>query len=345
MKTVYSPLHALQDAEAEFIRGKRVPSFEMPRRAELVLAQVKHVFGDETIEPRDFGTEPLVKVHDEALVAFLSTFWDRWSAENGPVDAFPNAWPPPRSHRLRTQRIGAELGRFCIDMSSPIMEGTWRAVSASANVALTAQALVAGGERAAFALCRPPGHHAGRDYFGGYCFINNAAVAAQAFRDQGAARVAVLDVDYHHGNGTQDIFYGRNDILTVSIHADPILEYPYYTGYADEAGEGDGHGFNLNLPLPWGTRFDAYGEALDVSLSRIASFGAEALVISLGVDTFDGDPISKFKLRNADFSTIGRAIARLGLPTVFIMEGGYAVADIGINVVNTLSGFEDGFAK
>lgn len=344
MKTVYSPLHALQDAEAEFIRGKRVPSFEMPRRAELVLARVRQVFGDQTIEPRDFGTGPLVKVHDEALVEFLSTFWDRWSAENGPIDAFPNAWPPPRSHRLKTQRIGAELGRFCIDMSSPIMQGTWRAVSASANVALTAQGLAAGRDRTAFALCRPPGHHAGRDYFGGYCFINNAAVVAQAFRDHGAAKVAVLDVDYHHGNGTQDIFYGREDILTVSIHADPTLEYPYYTGYADETGQGTGLGFNLNLPLPWGTQYDVYGEALDASLSRIARFGAEALVVSLGVDTFDGDPISKFKLHSEDFSKIGRAIARLGLPTVFIMEGGYAVEDLGINVVNTLSGFEDGFA-
>jgi acetoin utilization deacetylase AcuC-like enzyme len=344
MKTVYSPLHALQNAEAEFIRGKRVPSFEMPRRAELVLARIRHVFGDQTIEPRDFGTGPLARVHDEALVAFLSTFWDRWSAENGPVDAFPNVWPPPRSHRLKTQRIGAELGRFCIDMSSPIMEGTWRAVSASANVALTAQASVANGEGCAFALCRPPGHHAGRDYFGGYCFINNAAVAAQAFRDQGAARVAVLDVDYHHGNGTQDIFYGRDDVLTVSIHADPALEYPYYTGYADEAGQEAGLGFNLNLPLPWGTQFDAYGEALEASLSRIAAFGADALVVSLGVDTFDGDPISKFKLHSDDFSKIGRAIARLRLPTVFIMEGGYSVEDLGVNVVNALSGFEDDFA-
>ncbi|MEO9338364.1 histone deacetylase family protein [Mesorhizobium sp. SB112] len=345
MKTVYSPLHSLQNAEAEFIRGKRVPSFEMPRRAELVLERIKKVFGAEIIEPRDFGTAPLVKVHDEALVTFLSAFWERWSAENGKVDAFPNAWPPPRSHRMETQRIGAELGRYCIDMSSPIMEGTWQAVSASANVALTAQELVSGIDGSAFALCRPPGHHAGRDYFGGYCFINNAAVAAQAFRDKGAAKVAVLDVDYHHGNGTQDIFYDRSDVLTVSLHADPKLEYPYYMGYADETGSGAGEGFNANFPLPWGTDYDAYGEALDAALSRISKFGAEALVVSLGVDTFDGDPISKFKLQNADFSAIGRSIATLRLPTLFVMEGGYAVEDIGVNVVNTLSGFKEAFAR
>jgi len=341
MKTVYSPCHSLQKAEAELMRGERVPTFETPRRAEMVLAAVEREFGEKTIAPRDFGITPLAKVHDEEMLNFLSTFWERWSAENRSVNAFPNVWPPRRSDESRTRRIGAELGRFCFDMSSPIMKGSWRAISASANVALTAQELVSGGENSAFALCRPPGHHAGRDYFGGYCFLNNAAAAAQGFRTAGASKVAILDIDYHHGNGTQDIFYDRQDVLTVSIHADPTLEYPYYWGFADEKGQGTGQGFNLNLPLPIGTTFEGYSQMLDASLTRIAQFGAEVLVVSLGVDTYDGDPISKFKLGSGDFTRIGNAIARLRLPTLFVMEGGYAIADIGINVVNVLAGYAD----
>ncbi|MCV3210827.1 histone deacetylase family protein [Mesorhizobium sp. YC-39] len=341
MKTVYSPRHALQDAQIEFIRGKSVPSFEMPQRAELVLERIKAVALGPVVEPGSFGLEPLLAVHDPDFVEFLSTIWETWSAESGQIDAFPNAWPPPRSRRIRTKRPGAELGRYCIDMSSPIMAGTWTAVTSAADAALTATEIAAGPERMAFALCRPPGHHAGRDYFGGYCFINNAAVAAQNLVDRGARRVAVLDVDYHHGNGTQDIFYERADVLVASIHADPETEYPYYSGYADETGDGPGEGFNLNVPLAWGSAYGEYKPALDTALARIAAHGTEALVVSLGVDTFDGDPISRFKLQNADFLSMGRAIASLGVPTVFVMEGGYAVADIGVNTVNVLTGFED----
>lgn len=343
MKTIYSPLHAQQDAKAEYIRGLKVPSFEMPLRAELVLKRIETQCLGPVLEPKSFGIEPLLRVHDEEFVAFLSTAWERWSAENGEIDGFPNAWPPPRSWRVKTSRPGAELGRYCIDMSSPIMAGTWTAATSAAHSALTAMEIVAGPEKMAFALCRPPGHHAGRDYFGGYCFLNNAAIAAQAFIDGGARRVAVLDVDYHHGNGTQDIFYGRDDVLTISLHADPMTEYPYYSGYADETGEGAGEGHNLNLPLPWGTQYSQYQLALDMALARIAAFGADAVVVSLGVDTFEGDPISRFKLKTADFTGIGRAIATSGRPTLFVMEGGYAVEDIGINTVEVLSGFEQAF--
>lgn len=340
MKTVYSPLHTLQDAEAEYIRGKKVPSFEMPRRAQLVLDRINAVSLGPVIEPSSFGTLPILRVHDADFVTFLSTAWESWSAENGEIDAFPNAWPPPRSSRVKTKRPGAELGRYCIDMSSPIMAGTWTAVTSAADSALTAMEIAAGPDGAAFALCRPPGHHAGRDYFGGYCFLNNAAIAAQGWLDKGLGRIAVLDIDYHHGNGTQDIFYDRQDVLTVSIHADPQTEYPYYSGYADETGDGQGIGFNINLPLPWGTDYETYGLALADAIERIAAHAAEGLVVSLGVDTFGGDPISRFKLVNADFIRMGQAIAALGLPTLFVMEGGYAVEDIGINVVNVLTGFQ-----
>ncbi|MFQ5985665.1 MAG: histone deacetylase family protein, partial [Alphaproteobacteria bacterium] len=196
------------------------------------------------------------------------------------------------------------------------------------------------GGRAGCAVSRPPGHHAAPDLYAGYCFLNNAAIAAQAVRDGGAERVAVLDVDYHHGNGTQMIFYDRADVLFVSLHGHPKQEYPYFLGYEDETGQGAGQGFNANYPMRWGTAWDAYAEALDSGLQRIGDFGPEVLVVSLGVDTFEKDPISHFKLKSEDYLELGRRIARLGLPTLFVMEGGYAVEEIGVNVVNVLTGFE-----
>jgi acetoin utilization deacetylase AcuC-like enzyme len=219
--------------------------------------------------------------------------------------------------------------------------GTWEAATAAVDVALTGADLVQGGNRAAFSLCRPPGHHAAADFFGGYCFLNNAAIAAQAFIEAGSKRVAILDVDYHHGNGTQAIFYDRADVFFASIHADPRQEYPFFLGYAEETGAGAGADCNANYPLPWGSGFDVWGAALDDASRKIAAFGADALIISLGVDTFEKDPISKFKLKSDDYPKIGAAIAALGLPTLFVMEGGYAVAEIGVNAVNVLTGFEN----
>jgi acetoin utilization deacetylase AcuC-like enzyme len=222
-----------------------------------------------------------------------------------------------------------------------MMAGTWRAALSAAEVALTAASRLSGGLRAAFALCRPPGHHAARDYYGGYCFMNNAAIAAQSLVDRGAGRVAILDVDYHHGNGTQSIFYQRDDVFFLSLHADPRWDYPYFLGYGDEVGEGPGQGFNANYPMPWGTAWSTYGEALGDAITRIRRYGPDAVVVSLGVDTYKEDPISKFKLEMADYPRIGALIAALGRPTLFVMEGGYAVEEIGINTVNLLKGFED----
>ena len=198
---------------------------------------------------------------------------------------------------------------------------------------------MAGGAPAAFALCRPPGHHASQDLAGGYCYINNAAVAAQAFRDQGAARVAILDVDYHHGNGSQRIFYDRPDILYVSIHGRPEEEYPFLMGFADETGAGAGEGFNVNLPLTKGTLWSAYESALVTAAARIHSYSPDVLVVSLGADAYKDDPVSAFRLESEDFIRIGAAVARLNRPTLFVMEGGYAVEALGVNIVNALSGF------
>ena len=223
---------------------------------------------------------------------------------------------------------------------SPLTAGTWAAARCGANCALAAARAVAGGARSAFALTRPPGHHAGPDFFGGYCFLNNAAIAAQSLRDAGVERVAVLDIDFHHGNGTQAIFYDRADVFFASVHGDPRTEYPFYLGHADERGEGAGAGCNLNLPLPRGTGFAAWRDALVAALKDIAAFKAGALVVSLGLDTFEGDPVAGFGLHSPDYLRIGEDLAAANLPTVFVFEGGYAVAEVGVNAVNVLEGFE-----
>jgi acetoin utilization deacetylase AcuC-like enzyme len=231
------------------------------------------------------------------------------------------------------------MGYYTFDSSSPIVEGTWDAALAAARSAMTAAALVVEGAPAAYALCRPPGHHAGRSSYGGYCFLNNAALAAQYLRDEKFARVAIVDVDYHHGNGTQEIFWERDDVFFVSLHGTPDTEYPYYLGYADEHGAGRGAGHTLNLPMEEGTAWEGYSAALATALEAVRRFEPGALVVSLGVDTFESDPISAFKLRTGDYRRIGAALAALARPTVLVQEGGYAVEEIGINVAGVLAAF------
>lgn len=341
MITVYSDDHRLQHGAAELNEGRLVPCFEQPRRADLVLARVREASLGPIVAPEEFGLGPVRRVHADDFVDFLSAAWDEWRAAHGDIDALPFTWRAPGMRRQLPGHIDGKLGYYAFDAGTPITAGTWRASRAAANVALAGARLILAGQRVAFALCRPPGHHAGRAYYGGYCFLNNAAIAAQALRDAGARRIAVLDVDYHHGNGTQDVFYDRGDVFFASLHADPAQEYPYFLGYADETGAGAGEGCNANYPLPWGTGWDLYAEALDAALARIAAFGAQALVVSLGVDTFRGDPISRFLLDGHDYGAMGRRLAAPGLPTLFVMEGGYAIEAIGVNAVNVLQGFAD----
>ncbi|MBF2074153.1 MAG: histone deacetylase family protein [Synechococcales cyanobacterium C42_A2020_086] len=342
MLTVYSDAHHAHHAQFELIDGKLVPPFEHPRRAEMLLAQVQQANLGEVLPAKAVGLEPILRVHDPGYVAFLQTAWQEWVAAHGDeTDALPLNWATrTMRHDRIPETIDGKLSYYSFDAGTPIMAGTWHAATAAARVALTAQQLITDGAAAAFGLCRPPGHHAARDFYGGYCFLNNAAIAAQAFRDAGAARVAILDVDYHHGNGTQAIFYDRSDVLFVSIHGHPKQEYPYFLGYEDERGSGAGEGYTYNYPLLWGTDWGMYEEALTDALQHIQRYAPDVMVISLGVDTFEKDPISKFRLRGADYHRMGAAIARLGIPTLFVMEGGYAVEEIGVNAVNVLLGFE-----
>ena len=272
--------------------------------------------------------------------------WAQWlalDAANAARQPFPSVWPV-RSLRsdLEPENFVARLGLYSMDNGTPMSAGTWAAAKAGADAAVSAAALLCAGTRAAFCATRPPGHHAGADFMGGYCFLNNAAIAAQALRDGGCTRVAVLDVDYHHGNGTQSLFYQRDDVLVVSLHGDPRTEYPFYSGHADETGAGAGLGHNLNLPLPAGTTAAHWFEALNLACQRVQRQRVDALVVSLGLDTFAGDPISTFKLQTDDFLRLGARLARLDCPTVFVLEGGYAAMELGRNAVNVLDGFEGG---
>lgn len=340
MLTVYSPDHQLHHA-SELKDGKVSPCFEMPQRAEIVLARSLQVGLGDIVAPQAFGPERYARVHSERYVRFLQQAWGEWQALGHQHDALPLVWPV-RDLRsdIEPEHIDGKLGFYAMDAGVAITAGTWQAVSSSANLALTGASLLHGGQRSAFALCRPPGHHAAAEYMGGYCYLNNAAIAAQWSRDNGSQRVAVLDVDFHHGNGTQSIFYDRDDVLFVSLHGDPRRSYPYFSGLRDETGRGAGLGFNLNYPLPHGTSWDAYSEALQHACGQLRQFRPDLLVVSLGVDTYEGDPISHFRLTSADFSRIGVAIAAVGVPTLFVMEGGYMVDEIGINAVNVLQGFE-----
>jgi acetoin utilization deacetylase AcuC-like enzyme len=351
MQTFHNPLHAQHAGRFEMFRGQLVPCHEVPNRVDFVLAELqRRQLGRITAPALDAAAlatsglaQALAAVHQPRYLSFIETAWSQWVALN-PVhatqDALPSVWPV-RGFRadVEPDNFAARMGLYSFDAGSPLTAGTWAAAQAGAACALAAAHAVLGGARSAFALTRPPGHHAGPDFFGGYCFINNAAVAAHTLR-QRFERVAVLDVDYHHGNGTQSIFYSRPDVLTVSLHGDPRTEYPFFLGHPDERGEGAGLGANLNLPLPRGTGFGPWHDTLLTALEAVRQFGAQALVVPLGVDTFAGDPISGFGLQSADYLSVGQTLAGLGLPTVFTFEGGYAVAEVGTNTANVLQGFD-----
>jgi acetoin utilization deacetylase AcuC-like enzyme len=295
------------------------------------------------IDADDAGDKPLLRVHDAAYLDFLRDIYRDWhEVHPEDQDILPHAWCIRRMSQRPPQSIYGRVGYYSFDAGTPITSGTWVAARSSAQAALTARRLIQQqGEPAVFALTRQPGHHAGRDFFGGYCFLNNAAIAAQAFLDGGADRVAILDVDYHHGNGTQDIFYDRDDVLVISIHADPRHEYPWFLSHRDERGDGIGLGYNLNFPLPSQTGWSCYRPTLQAALDAVQASSVDYLVISLGVDTWQGDPLSSFQIQSQNFYEIGEMLEGLGLPTLFVMEGGYAVQQLGQHVVNVLQGFRE----
>ena len=338
MKIIRSESHRLHFPKGELYGGELVRPFECPERWDYIVSQLQQRGYGDFADPGEFNVDLVQKVHSPDFVEFLETAWSEWSREDMNGDAIPSVFPARRMQQRVPHHIDGKLGYYCMAIETAITSGTWDAVKSSAACAMTAQQHV-GDDNLAFALCRPPGHHAGIDLYGGYCFLNNAAIATQAFIDDGAKRVALLDVDFHHGNGSQDIFYQRDDVLFLSLHGQPEDAFPHFLGYQDETGGNTGEGYNVNYPLPPGTPYDVWGAALDDACKRIEAYAPDALVVSLGVDTFENDPISFFKLKSDDFTRYGGRIGRLKLPTLFVMEGGYAVSEIGVNTVNVLDGF------
>ena len=341
MRTFFSEDHRLHFPQAELSGGQFVTPYERPSRVEYVLNRLKETGLTDIVDPGPVDMAPARKLLDPGFLSFLETAWNDWKAAGMAGEIIAANVPARGMHldRIPTN-IDGKVGYYCHASETAITRGTWAAAQSSLASAQAAQRHVAGGARSAFALCRPPGHHATADQYGGYCFLNNAAIVAQMFRDAGA-RPAILDIDFPHGNGTQNLFYDRGDVLFASLHGAPQDAYPYFLGYKDETGTGPGEGANLNYPMPPGTAYAAWSEALDDAIARITAWGADALVVSLGVDAYKDDPISFFKLDSPDFADAGRRIGRMGLPTVHCMEGGYAIEAVGINTVNVLQGFLD----
>lgn len=314
---------------AEFFNGRLHPAAEHQGRVDAILGAI-----GPTEAPENCGMEPLLRVHSAEYLDLLRDAHREWAALGRDGDAFPYTFPIVGRRPLELSRIDARLGQHSFDTSTPIGPGTWEACYWSVQTALAGLAAVLAGERSAFAFTRPPGHHAGRDYFGGYSYLNHAAICAEKALEAGQKRIAILDVDYHHGNGTQDIFAGRDDVVFASIHADPSTDYPFFWGHADESG-----GNILNLPLPRGTEWSGYELALSEAIEWMQKSAPDLLIVSYGADTHEADPISYFKLKTSDYAPMARRIASMNLPTLIVMEGGYAVEALGANVWAFLSGF------
>lgn len=337
MKVIFSDAQKDHAPKIFISNGAPQPNPEVPERADRLLA-ASVLSGLSLEEPEDYGIGPIAAVHTAEYLHFLQHIYRRWQRiPDASKDVMPNIHPDRRDCGYPASAVG-QVGYHMYDGDCPISENTFEAVRWSANTAVHAAKEVLGGTGACYALSRPPGHHASKDLAGGFCYLNNTAIAAQVLRAR-HQRVAVLDVDVHHGNGTQSIFYERQDVLTVSLHADPVRFYPFFWGYANERGAGPGLGSNLNVPLPRGTGDADYLKALDKALARIEAYAPGALVVALGLDAFEGDPFQGLTITTEGFGHIAEKIAALALPTVIVQEGGYLCEELGHNLESFLRGF------
>lgn len=331
MIIVYPSRHVRHRPPNEILNGNRDPHAETPERIDRIKASLGEIEGMQFILPRRFPLSWIERVHDHAYVSYLAEA----GRNAGSTYMYPSVFPYGADQRTR-QEVGMR-GMYSFDTYTPVSSTTYEAARGSAMAALTAASYVRRGEQVVYALCRPPGHHAERAKMGGYCYFNNTAIAAEYLSTRG--RVAILDIDVHHGNGTQDIFYSRSDVLVVNIHAHPDTRFPYFTGRANEHGEGEGVGYNLNFPLPLATRDIAYHRTLRSALTRIGQFDPVYLVVSVGYDTHQDDPIGGFCLSTEYYSCLAGAIAGLHLPTVLIQEGGYNTEMLGTVAQTFVRGF------
>ena len=337
MRVFHSNESVGHDPKTFYRRGATIPHPETAERY-LLLRRSVAAAGYQVCETPDHGLQPLLAVHAPDYIEFISSAWERRGEANAAAEEMLTTQFARQQMHRRPEGLLGLLGYYTADTSTPLRSGTWRAVYGTAQAAISA-ADAALTDGAAYALCRPPGHHAYADCAGGFCYVNNTAVAAQRLRHRSDRRVAVVDIDVHHGNGTQGIFYERADVLTISLHADPSNYFPFYAGYADEAGEGPGLGFNLNLPLPHGSGDDVFLAALDHALARVREFSPGALVVALGLDASEHDPLGVLKVTTDGYAKASQAIANLGLPTAIIQEGGYLCPALPRNLTTFLQHF------
>ena len=342
---VWSDAHRRHAPETGVWVGVAIDADELPARADRIRSALEGA-GATVVDADPHDDAPLLAVHDEGLVEFLRTAWSSWSAEGygddpGQPDVVGYIFPTPgllAGHEPRVPAaLAARTGAWCFDTMTVVGEGTWEAARTAVDTALTAADLVLGGAPAAYACCRPPGHHVTRSAFGGSCYLNNAAVAAQYLRDGGVSRVALLDVDAHHGNGAQAIFWERDDVLTASVHVDPADGwFPHFLGFADESGA-----TNLNVTLAEGSGDEAWHAGVDRLVESAREHSSEALVVALGVDAAVDDPNSPLAVTEAGFREAGRRLGALGLPTVVVQEGGYVLDTVGPLVLAALEGIDE----
>jgi acetoin utilization deacetylase AcuC-like enzyme len=337
MKSFYHPKEALHHPKSYLSRGQMRQPQELPIRADKLVEGFARM-NRPLIEPKDHGIEPLLRVHDAGYLDFLQTAWTEW-ATLGPDwgdEAMSNVYV---RHPNPLRGILGKAARYLADGSCPVGEHTWTSSYWAAQAAIAATHAVLNGDAHSFALCRPPGHHARRDAAGGFCYINNAAIAASLLRDR-HAKVAILDTDMHHGQGIQEIFYDRDDVLYVSIHGDPTNFYPVVAGFDDEIGTGAGKGYNLNLPMPHGSDETVFFERLNQAIRAIEAYQPDALVFCLGFDVYEHDPQAKVKVTTAGFEQLAKRVSQLKLPTVIVQEGGYHYDTLPDNLAAFFSGFE-----
>jgi acetoin utilization deacetylase AcuC-like enzyme len=344
MRVVASDEHRRHAPVHEVNLGLAIPTFERPDRADRIREVLAADDRFDIVAPRAHGRAPIEAVHADGLIGFLERAWPELHARHGRDEFTAEVMFHPGLRRgmpdgHEPTEIEAAFGWWCFETATPLVEGTYAAARASVDIALTAADHVLSGDRAAYGLCRPPGHHAARDVYGGFCFFNNAAVVAEHIARSTGSRVTVLDVDYHHGNGTQQIFYDRADVQFVSLHGDPERAYPWFLGFADEIGTGAGRGTTLNVPLAAGTDDDAYLARLGDAAEAIVAFAPSVVVVSLGTDTYWNDPISDLALTAHGYAWCGALVASLGLPTVVLQEGGYDIDAIGANVHSWITPF------
>jgi acetoin utilization deacetylase AcuC-like enzyme len=335
MRIYFSEKHRLHNTDKVLVNDQPYEIEEIPARADIILNALRSANLGPILPPDDHGLNPILEIHTKDFVDHLQNIFSEQAAfygEKQPVFPETFATRPIRHHP--TCLLGRK-GYYAFGVGTPILEGTWEAAYWSAQCALSGVSQLLQGDSAVYSLCRPPGHHAAVDIYGGFCFLNNAAIAARQLH----ARTAILDIDYHHGNGTQEIFYQDPDILYCSLHADPDDDYPYFWGGADEIGEGPGLGYNRNWPLPQHITDSDYLIVLDKALETIASFSPKYLVVSLGLDIGAGDPVGGFSITQDGFRRIGQQIANLCLPTLIIQEGGYLLDSLGPNGIAFLHNF------